>query len=591
MAIAYCDGAEHHILELLQEAADLSSSSLTAHEQYSSWPIRYHLCPERSNLLRHLDFAGMDVLELGAGMGGASRFIAENARRFVAVEGSESRSAALRSRLRDLDNWEVHVANLQDYQTDERFDVVCLIGVLEYAELYIRPPEGVSPFEWTIRYASSFLKPGGCLIVAIENRNGIKYWAGAPEDHTGRMFDGICGYGHAKSPRTFSRKGLLEHFRNAGLAEVSEYYPWPDYKTPSSVIDRRLIERFPFLAADIAADATAHERLVMTTYFPWTLALREVARSGLLAEMANSFLFVAGAAGPSTIRNAFLGGPERADECAWHYSIFRKEPIRTSFHLANDPTAKPTVAKRPVGGVLLRTLATAFHKVDWAPSQGQEALLHQTVLMILRRSAFADDREGFDAEILRFIRWAFQDYEFDVDHLTEPALDLTPSNAVLAEDGYQAFDLEWRLKKPLKKSWFILRNIFVVRDALGLFPSPPDATLGALYDRLCASCGITADLSGDIEREAEVQADIQRNTSFESARDSLRSVFSDPWRPAPFPKDPIAELRLRGAEPRDRALWKRIFTLVKSPRAFAGALGRRAGRLAQRAFGRAGSHV
>jgi SAM-dependent methyltransferase len=579
MSIAYCDGAEQEVLEILCRADDLSSTSLNAHERYGDWPIRYHLCPERSNLLRHLDFAGLDVLELGAGMGGASRYIAENARRFVAVEGSEARAAALRRRLHDLNNWESFVANLQDYQTDERFDVVCLIGVLEYAELYIDPPAGMSPFEWTMRHAASFLKPGGCLIVAIENRNGIKYWAGAPEDHTGRMFDGICGYGPSKTPRTFSRKTLLDHFNRAGLPEIAEYYPWPDYKTPSSVVGRRLVERFPFLASDIAADATAHDRLQMTTYFPWTLALREVARSGLLAELANSFLFVASASGPTTIKEALLGDSHKAGECAWHYSIHRNEPIRTSFRLGDDAGAEPTVHKHRIPGACDRAPGSMYSEVVWSPSQGQQALLHQTVLMTLRRHAFADDGEGFVGEFERFIRWAVAGNALDDDHLASPAFDLTPSNAVSVEGAYAAFDLEWHLKGPLRKSWFVLRNVFVVRDASHLFGTPPEGSFADLYHRLCLRCDIVPDLQGDIEREAKVQADIQRAITFEFAQEVLENTFKEIWRPAPFPKDPRMEIQLRGLGDQKRSFVARLARLIVSPRAMAAAVARRCGRV------------
>ena len=44
--------------------------------------------------------------------------------------------------------------------------------------------------------------------IAIENKFGIKYWAGATEDHTGRIFDGIQGYGGVERVRTFSRYAL-----------------------------------------------------------------------------------------------------------------------------------------------------------------------------------------------------------------------------------------------------------------------------------------------------------------------------------------------------------------------------------------------
>ena len=77
--INYSDGnVENRIEYLLQNATDLNSSKNIGESEYQSWPIKYHLSSIRSNCIRHLNFKDLDVLELGAGMGAMSRFVAEN---------------------------------------------------------------------------------------------------------------------------------------------------------------------------------------------------------------------------------------------------------------------------------------------------------------------------------------------------------------------------------------------------------------------------------------------------------------------------------------------------------------------------------
>lgn len=74
---------------------------------------------------------------------------------------------------------------------EERFDYVTLIGVLEYAKSYIGKD---NPYPEYLEKINRLLKPGGKILIAIENRLGLKYFAGCREDHVGREFVGIEGY-------------------------------------------------------------------------------------------------------------------------------------------------------------------------------------------------------------------------------------------------------------------------------------------------------------------------------------------------------------------------------------------------------------
>ncbi len=142
--IAYSDGiqVEKQILDLLNQETELSSDAAPGLDRYFQWAVKYHLCPERSNLFRHLAFQGLDVLELGAGMGGVSRYLAETAKSLTAIEGTEARFKALSARLRDLKNWSGIVGNIQDVELAQKFDVVCVIGVLEYSDLFLTSTNG-----------------------------------------------------------------------------------------------------------------------------------------------------------------------------------------------------------------------------------------------------------------------------------------------------------------------------------------------------------------------------------------------------------------------------------------------------------------
>ena len=144
------------------------------------------------------------------------------------------------TRNRNCDNLEIMVGNFEDIQIEEKFDYVTLIGVLEYSIYYINSE---NPFVDMLKRARAYLKPGGKLIIAIENKYGIKYWAGAREDHTGNLADGLMGYQGVERVTTFSRKGLEALIREAGFSNLEFYYPLPDYKLPTEIYSQRICRR------------------------------------------------------------------------------------------------------------------------------------------------------------------------------------------------------------------------------------------------------------------------------------------------------------------------------------------------------------
>ena len=125
------------------------------------------------------------------------------------------------------------VGNFNDVVLEEKYDYITLIGVLEYAGYYT---DDEQPFEAFLKKISSNLKEDGKLLIAIENKYGLKYWAGAREDHTGQFFEGLEGYQDTASKvRTFSKDGLKEMIEKAGYRHAEFYYPLPDYKFPVQI--------------------------------------------------------------------------------------------------------------------------------------------------------------------------------------------------------------------------------------------------------------------------------------------------------------------------------------------------------------------
>jgi hypothetical protein len=162
-----------------------------------------------------------------------------------------------------------------------------MIGVLEYAPTFFGGPDPQAAF---LRRAGELLEPDGALLIAIENKIGLKYICGAPEDHTSVVYDSIYDYPDFKGVRTFTRKELAEVLRSAGFDSIEWFYPLPDYKFPHYVYSDSVAPRDSNRVWDVCAQKAVgnHREIISEKLFGRTLA-----RAGLFHEFANSFLVVA----------------------------------------------------------------------------------------------------------------------------------------------------------------------------------------------------------------------------------------------------------------------------------------------------------
>jgi len=314
--IAYSDGdaTEVKLGNIIRQASDVSVLSAELRKHCTDWATLYHLSSARGNILRPFEpYLGGTVLEIGAGCGAISRYLGECGGQILSLEGSPRRAEMAASRTRDLDNVTVLTERFDDFTTDHQFDVITLIGVLEYASMFSNADD---PALGMLQRIRGLLKPDGHLFIAIENQLGLKYFAGAPEDHLGVAMYGIEGRYLKGQPKTFGRKELADLIKEAGFTQSEFLSPSPDYKLPNSITTERGFQARGFDAAALAwQNVKKDPQLPSDTFFNLEHAWPVVIDNGLGMEMANSFLVAASLNTRPTI-------PE--DILAFHYSTGRK---------------------------------------------------------------------------------------------------------------------------------------------------------------------------------------------------------------------------------------------------------------------------
>ncbi len=255
-----------------------------------SWPLVYHLSSARENLLNWFSFGGnTSLLEVGSGCGALTALFAEHCESVVALELSERRCEINKLRNGHLKNVRFLAENIENYDIAAKFDYVVSIGVLEYAGKYI---SGKNPAERFLTTLKSRLTSNGSLILAIENKLGLKYLAGAREDHTGRFYDGVEGYPSASGILTYGRNELEKLLKDCGFESCDFYYPYPDYKLPSFVYSDAFLPgrdtEFPYASLPTPAPDQARVHIFSEQH-----AMEGFANNNLYPHIANSFLVVA----------------------------------------------------------------------------------------------------------------------------------------------------------------------------------------------------------------------------------------------------------------------------------------------------------
>jgi SAM-dependent methyltransferase len=450
-AFNYSDGdaSEVYVHNVIASARDVSSSSQELEGHIKDWPSRYHLSRERSLVYRSLEIpSSASVLEVGCGCGAITRLLGEQAGDVLALEGSPRRAAITRARTRDLPNVSVLCGSFADVDFQETFDFVVCNGVLEYAPLFVRHDNPADEF---MRLVTRLLKPTGYLIVAIENKLGLRYFSSGKEEHTNVMYDGLEGYArYPKGPVTFGFDEL-HSILATHCASVETLLPLPDYKLPSAIVRTELLDEVN--CADLFADLSRndfgtgqkprmHERLV------W----HELQKNNALKLFANSYVMIASRAGKSLLRDGWMGdiySVKRVLGRGVRTTIVRDGDgiIRTrksGAAQAQNPSAAESADSAWISGVSIHTLVARAMLLR-RPKLSLEDRLREPVLAWWNGISGLSDAGGSLAGV---------------------SLDCIWQNSILQDGRVSFIDNEWVAEERIQPSTLIYRAVahFVARE-------------------------------------------------------------------------------------------------------------------------------
>ena len=461
----YCDGdVEDELLEIAKKYAAVEYPGII--EEQKRWEILYHLSPLRENIVEWLPIEfSMKVLEVGSGCGAITGALSRKAGEVTCVELSKKRSLINAYRHMDADNVTIHVGNFQDVEPDLPcdYDYICLIGVFEYAQAYIGTE---TPYEDFLQIIKKHVKSDGHIAIAIENKFGLKYWAGCREDHLGTYFSGIEDYPDGGVVRTFTRDGLLAIAKKCGFTKTQMYYPYPDYKFMTTLYsDRRLPKRGEL------SDNTRNFDRDRIQLFDEKRVFDTVLQEGQFPLFSNSYML--------------LLGPELSEEYV-KYSNDRKEEFRIKTlqrdegngkkiekhplskaawkHIETTVSAYQKLAERYQGSLLAVNECELDRQMDGTPYIKIKFLEGKTLEEILDERLRKKDLEGFHSlfdEYLKRISWGEEkeiaDYDIIFANIIVPQ---DSSGYYMIDSAWNLIDCEWTFERAVETREIAFRALY-----------------------------------------------------------------------------------------------------------------------------------
>ena len=173
-----------------------------------------HLSQVKENLLNWYEFKkDSSLLEVGSGFGELTNLFVKKKLNIVSIESSLEKSKILEKRFKDFDNIEVIVGEFEKIDIKKKFDYIVITDYLEEND-----------FCKTLENSKKYLKNNGTILLAIDNKYGIKNWKG--KNNYKFILD--------KDFKN-TKKYIENNLNELGFINYKFYYIYPEYKAPNLI--------------------------------------------------------------------------------------------------------------------------------------------------------------------------------------------------------------------------------------------------------------------------------------------------------------------------------------------------------------------
>lgn len=287
---------EHDIIEYINNYSVTDYETILAKD--NRWEVFYNFSEMRKSILNWYDFnPNATVLEIGGEFGALTGLFCEKCSYVTTYEENQEKCNAIKKRYEGVDILEV--TNNLDYAFSKKYNYIVLIGGLERLVSGKGKKDEYVNF---LRRINEALCDDGVLLLAVENRYGVKYFCGYRERYTGIPFAGINGYDCDSKGYTFSRAEIEKTINQADIGKCKFFYPLPDYKLtqvvysddnlPKNSIRDKVISYYVDKSTLISCEDNLYDDIIENNVLPFMANsfLVEVSKNGKLSDVSYAAL-------------------------------------------------------------------------------------------------------------------------------------------------------------------------------------------------------------------------------------------------------------------------------------------------------------
>lgn len=363
------------------------------------------------------------------------------------------KAKAVEKRLKDKENLEVIVGNLNNIKLQEKFDYIIITDVFERANEYI---DGVNCYEELLKYCKNLLQENGKILLATNNKFGIQYWNNKKYiDYDDNSYYGLYAESDYNKPQNFSKKQLVKMINKLNL-KTNFYYVFPDYKMPNLIYN----EKYSLSTEDIGRIFTYYAENQLINFYE-SQVLSQINKEGkeILNFFANSF---------------FIEISEKEENSKVNYVTFtnyRKEKYRICTIIKDDEVIKKSTSKLSENHI---TEMGNFYKylndfdVDVIEEYKDKSFISKYIKDAMRYDIYLENSKtveelkekikiycdmlydkSVDYNDIDLTKLSYEIKKIDVEKLKKfkfleyGFIDLIPKNCFYSNDRLYVFDQEW----------------------------------------------------------------------------------------------------------------------------------------------------
>lgn len=213
-----------------------------------------------------------------------SKMLAEMSDFITIIEPNEEKVKNIYSDYDNLNNIEVILGNLDNIKLMNTYDYIIFIGSFEKLSLYT---SSSNPYIDFFNIIKNYISKNTKLIIATDNKFGMRYFAGYSEKSTKNPYTSLVG-NFGKNTKLFGKNEIISILKNIGFVNTKFYYPLPNFSAPNIIFS----DDYMPTCENIVRYLPLYNREDVVRYSE-VLALRETINNSTFDMFANSYLIEA----------------------------------------------------------------------------------------------------------------------------------------------------------------------------------------------------------------------------------------------------------------------------------------------------------